>query len=606
MQPSTAAFAAALTQSHVAVSLATVNAALSDVPLATLAVISGTVTVDDTRAVRRTCTLTLQDPTGQLVPADVSDLLHPLSGNELHLWRGLRLASPIAYASLVGGNGPSAYWQLGETSGTTAIDAAGAHAGTYGTGVTLGAPGLVLGDPDRAVTFDGSTAGGMVVPAAADLSVSDFTVSMLVKPAASQPTIVALLDHDHAASGPGKGWVVQSQDGGATFYLGWWDGAAYQVPGVTGNTGPLPVTPGAVQHLAFVKSGPTITYYKNGAFAGSFTAAGSTGIIGYGGALRLRLGGAVSITGREWAGTMDEVAHFPGALSASQVASLAAAALRTPATTTSDELIPLGVFGISKPTIKDTASGLEISLTGNDRSQTIARAQWIDPWAPDPDALIPDAIRALLLDRWPGLSTFNLAPSDYTVPAGTIFGLDQSSNPMANAQTLATVGGQEAFFDAQGIPTSRPITDPDTSPVVATYAEGENATFVEIDRDLDESRAYNAVVVTSQPADGSTPLRSVVPAVLPSPLAPYFYSSALITTQAQCDATAAGLLLSLRNAVEEVTFTAVPDPRLDSGDIVMLIRARSRLAAPHRVQAVTMPVDPDSLMQVTCSPRQAA
>jgi hypothetical protein len=53
-------------------------------------------------------------------------------------------------------DGPFAYWRLGETSGTKAVDSSGnGHSGTYVGGVTLGLPGALFGDPNPAVRFDG-------------------------------------------------------------------------------------------------------------------------------------------------------------------------------------------------------------------------------------------------------------------------------------------------------------------------------------------------------------------------------------------------------------------------------------------------------------------
>jgi YD repeat-containing protein len=67
-------------------------------------------------------------------------------------------AGPGAYAAAVLGDGPEAYWKLDEASGTTANDATGhGHTGTIAGGVTLGAPGALVGDPDTAMHFDGST-----------------------------------------------------------------------------------------------------------------------------------------------------------------------------------------------------------------------------------------------------------------------------------------------------------------------------------------------------------------------------------------------------------------------------------------------------------------
>ncbi|MFL5821041.1 MAG: hypothetical protein ACJ76S_10225, partial [Solirubrobacteraceae bacterium] len=82
--------------------------------------------------------------------------------------------APRAEPSLVG------YWRLGETSGTVASDVKGAHPGEYEGGVTLGVPGLISGDPNTAVFFDG-TSGDVTVPPsaagpAAALNPSKFSV----------------------------------------------------------------------------------------------------------------------------------------------------------------------------------------------------------------------------------------------------------------------------------------------------------------------------------------------------------------------------------------------------------------------------------------------
>lgn len=66
------------------------------------------------------------------------------------------LASSHTYADVVRADAPVAYWRLGEAAGTTAADASGnGLSGTYVNGVSLGAPGAVIGDPDTAPSFDG-------------------------------------------------------------------------------------------------------------------------------------------------------------------------------------------------------------------------------------------------------------------------------------------------------------------------------------------------------------------------------------------------------------------------------------------------------------------
>lgn len=90
--PVSDAFRTALTGDHRVV----VQADICDVDgtvLASLQPISGSVTVDIDRAARREAgDLTLVDPTGALVPTDLDDLLSPLNGYELRLYRGIAYA----------------------------------------------------------------------------------------------------------------------------------------------------------------------------------------------------------------------------------------------------------------------------------------------------------------------------------------------------------------------------------------------------------------------------------------------------------------------------------------------------------------------------------
>ncbi|ADB50175.1 LamG-like jellyroll fold domain-containing protein [Conexibacter woesei] len=60
------------------------------------------------------------------------------------------------YVSEVTADAPAAWIRLGETRGTSAADAVGGTSGTYVGSCTLGVPGLVRGDADRAVRLDGA------------------------------------------------------------------------------------------------------------------------------------------------------------------------------------------------------------------------------------------------------------------------------------------------------------------------------------------------------------------------------------------------------------------------------------------------------------------
>ena len=62
----------------------------------------------------------------------------------------------MSYRSVVLGDGPEAYWRLGESSGVVAADETGnGHDGTYVNGPLLGEPGLVVADLDTSVGLNG-------------------------------------------------------------------------------------------------------------------------------------------------------------------------------------------------------------------------------------------------------------------------------------------------------------------------------------------------------------------------------------------------------------------------------------------------------------------
>jgi hypothetical protein len=75
------------------------------------------------------------------------------------------------YSNAVLGDYPSGYWRLGETGGTTAIDSSGGDNGTYTNGPTLNRPGLLSGDSNGSVSFDGSN-DYLKVPSTGSLSPS--------------------------------------------------------------------------------------------------------------------------------------------------------------------------------------------------------------------------------------------------------------------------------------------------------------------------------------------------------------------------------------------------------------------------------------------------
>lgn len=115
-------------------------------------------------------------------------------------------AATSRYASAVLADEPTLYWRLGESTGTTAKATAGAD-GTYSvTGLALGAPGAIAGEPDTAVTLtDGS--GRITLDTGASFDgVVPFSVELWVKPSPSNTNLGFVFDHTHWSDNERRGW----------------------------------------------------------------------------------------------------------------------------------------------------------------------------------------------------------------------------------------------------------------------------------------------------------------------------------------------------------------------------------------------------------------
>ncbi|TAM72483.1 hypothetical protein EPN44_15895 [bacterium] len=216
------------------------------------------------------------------------------------------------YAAAVLASKPTAYYRLDETSGSVAHDSSpNALNGTIGTSATLGAPGLLQSSSDAAMTFPGiqSTAGIVSVPPNA-----------LLRPSALV-SIECLL---RFASVPRTYAVPLSYGSDATY-------APYDLYFASGHldaqidlsSGAIVLSsPGALQanttyHVVVTYDGTTMTLYLNGNAVASGTRTGT--IAGYDLTHGLAIGDDAGLSDPGYAGTVDEVAIYGRALSASEV-----------------------------------------------------------------------------------------------------------------------------------------------------------------------------------------------------------------------------------------------------------------------------------------------
>jgi hypothetical protein len=209
----------------------------------------------------------------------------------------------VSYSGEVMQDGPSAYWHLGEVSGTQAADAtANGRHGTWSGSPALGAAGALDSDADASALLDGV----------------DDKVSLPALPAID--TTLTLEFWFKPQSGGDATECIVGEAGGGKSVL--FKTASSKLSVFYSSTDHLSGTPIALDtwhHVAIVVEGGAGTFYVNGAADGTFASFPA-------GFAPDRIGD--DNAGNTYKGYLDEVALYLAALPAARVAAHYAAAWR--------------------------------------------------------------------------------------------------------------------------------------------------------------------------------------------------------------------------------------------------------------------------------------
>jgi hypothetical protein len=220
-----------------------------------------------------------------------------------------------SYSSLITGHASLlAYWRLGESSGTSAVDSKNGHNGTYGGSYTLGQTSLITGDADTSVAFSSST-GKVTVPHASWMDLTNnFTMECWIK-FSSFSTDNALFSRGY--DGSAIAYLIDHNDGAFPNKL-----RMGSYPLSINNPGATSLSTGVKYHVMAVFGSTTWTLYLNGVSDMSMSSPGAIPT----GSTDLGIGFMPGL-GRNCNAVMDEVAIYNAALTSTDAAAHYAAGM---------------------------------------------------------------------------------------------------------------------------------------------------------------------------------------------------------------------------------------------------------------------------------------
>lgn len=271
-----------------------------------------------------------------------------------------------------------------------------------------------------------------------------------------------------------------------------------------------------------------------------------------------------------------------------------------------EELVPLGVF-VMDADLEEAEDGT-VTVSAGDRSRRISRARWTDPYVVPAGTAVGEALADLLRACWPGCPVGStLQAADKTTGAKLAYLDGADSDPWKDARDLAASAGLDLYFDGDGVAQVRDTPDPESDPVCWTYHSGDEAVVLGRTRTAVLTKLYNGVVVTAEGSGVATPRRgeawdedpnSPTYAYGPMGRVPRFYSSPLLTTQAEVDSAAQTMLARVKRPIEQASFSLLPNPAHEAFDVVEFVDADG-VSSRFMFDVVSVPLDSSGALTAT-------
>lgn len=294
--------------------------------------------------------------------------------------------------------------------------------------------------------------------------------------------------------------------------------------------------------------------------------------------------------------------------------------------------------------VNNNAGGADITLTLADKSATLSALAWTEPFPIPLGTDLAAAVHAVINNQYPN-QVYNLTPTN-PVPGTSMsfnttafnFGTavvtsdgtgstSATSDPMADAITLAQTAGMEVFFDVDGFVVMRLIPDPTQLPVVASYIYATSTPWLNIESDPNTLGLYNGVTVIAngshdfgvfggtqavqQSAYDNDPTSGSY-AAGPWGKRPFTVTTSAFPSPGQSPSDADDQALDMAIAILQiilgfqdiVTVDTIPNPAMQIGDCIYLFDPTNGIDGNYVISSLSLSNALGGSMTFTCRPQK--
>lgn len=270
-----------------------------------------------------------------------------------------------------------------------------------------------------------------------------------------------------------------------------------------------------------------------------------------------------------------------------------------------EEYVQTGVFGIEEASID--ASAMYTTVTGADRAQRLSNAKFEDVYQVVKGTEIGEAIVTMGQNAWLDMP-YDSDVFDAIVTTLPTAVANEGDDRWEWMQGFATALGYILYFDNTGTLTARPYQA--GSPVLNVY-DDDGGTLLSAERNWSKVDTFNRVIATGENSDNSAVYRGVAtddngesPTRYDGPYGktPVWFDSPYIQSNAQAQDAADAKLAQELGTIASVSFSMVPNPALEPGDVVRLRRTDAGINEAHVLETVSIGLGADEEMD--CVTRQ--